>query len=413
MKDHEIEVDDETSSLLAAIAEAKDDPLLIAELAQVDPTEFRQFISECGGVEDENATQLLKASESLQRAEIKRTDVVDYRRDSGDSLSTLRTYPRTIVHRQSPFRLMNMLFLGLGVSFAYGLLGSALLTYLGGKSEAQLFFTAYTSLFKTIISLGLILGTALIVFSTQNVIPQTIEAAFTETQLSETDYFYYKRQFFSLRRSITFPIESVVIAFIIFSSCQFPLSRPGEILMVIAACIEYALGAYIGRKFVNACLMLHSLLRITVKRNLFRKRELDAIKPYVYVTSTLTVISVSVHVIGYYGGPFLYGSILGQSIKPFLILPALMATLVFLTLNFYPRAVLQTLYGESIDVEIKRLKKAMRNEALSAYEKRSYLMEFDKMSRDELRSSLKWLTLDDLPIWATILITMLGPLLKL
>jgi hypothetical protein len=87
--------------------------------------------------------------------------------------------------------MMNFLFLGLGVSLAYGLLGLALLWYLGGKSEAQLFFIAYTSSFKTIVALGLSLGTALIVYLCQNVIPETIENAFTEAQLAETDYAYY------------------------------------------------------------------------------------------------------------------------------------------------------------------------------------------------------------------------------
>jgi hypothetical protein len=312
------------------------------------------------------------------------------------------------VQQRSPFRLMLMLFLGLALSLAYGLLGAALVWYIGGKSEAQLFFAAYTISFKTIVSLGLILGTALIVFRTQDVIPQTIEAAF-KGQLSD-DYFYYKRRFESLRVSITFSAELTVVAFIIFSYCQFPLARPGEVLMVIASCAEYALAAYVGRKLMYTGMMLHSLLPITVTRNLFRKRELDPINPYVHVASTLTVIFLYVHLIGYYKGPFLYGSILGQSIKLFLILLPLIATPVLLIFNFYPRAVLRKLYSESIEVEIKRLKKAMRNEALSAYEKRSYLVEFDRMSRDELRYSLQ-LTLSDLPIGITILIMLLQPLL--
>lgn len=306
---------------------------------------------------------------------------------------------------------MLRLFFGLAVSLAYGLAGSAFLWYIGGKSEAQLFFAAYTSSFKTIISLGLILGTALIVYRSQNVIPQTIEDAFTKAQLSETDYEYYKRRFASLRISMTFSAEFIVVAFIIFSYCQFPLSRRGEVLMVIAACTQYALGVYVGRKLVYTGMMLHSLLPLTVTRNLFRRRELDAINPYVHVASTLTVIFVYIHVSGYYEGPFLYGSMFGQSVKPFLLLPAIIATPVLLIFNFYPRAVLRKLYAQSIDVEIKSLQKTLQNEKLSAYEKRSYLIEFDKMSRDELRYSLQ-LTLSDLPIGITILIMVLEPLLR-
>lgn len=413
MKDHElvknreIQVDDDTSSILEAIAEADDDPLLIAEAARVDPTEFRQFISECGEVEDEDAIQLLKAAESLQRAGGNWGGTGDYRRDGGNSLSPWLADPGIQGPRQSPFRLMAILSLGLGVSLAYGLLGSSLLWYLDGQSEALLFFTAYTTSFKTFISLSLILGIALIVFYTQNLIPQTIETAFTEEQLSETYYIYYKRRFASLRISITLWVECVVVGFVIFSYSQFPLSRRGEALMVIAACAEYALGVYVIRKLMYTGMMLHSLLPITVKRNLFRRRELDAINSYVNVISTLTVIFVYVYVIGYYEGPFLYSNILGQSIKPFLLLPAIIATSVLVIFNFYPRAVLRKLYGQAIDIERVRLRDALQNEELSAFEKHYYMIEFEKMSRNDLRSSLMF-TLGDLIIGITILIMVYG-----
>jgi hypothetical protein len=315
------------------------------------------------------------------------------------------------VQRLSPFHLMLMLFLGLGLSLTYCIVGSALIFYVDGKSEAQSFFAAYASSFKTIISLGLILGTALIVYRSQNVIPQTIESAFTEAQLADTHYSYYKRRFASPRISVTFSGQMILVAFIIFLCCQFPLSGLGQDLMLIAACAEYGFAVYVGRKLMYSGMMLHSLMTIPITRNLFRNRELDAINPYVHVASTLTVIFVYIHVAGYYAGPFLYGSILGPSIKHFLILPALIATPVLLIFNFYPRAVLRKLYSQSIDVEIHRLKKEMRSEELSAYEKRSYLIEFDKMSRDELRYSLQ-LTLSDLPIGITILIMLLEPLLK-
>jgi hypothetical protein len=313
--------------------------------------------------------------------------------------------------RLSPFRMMNYLFLGLGVSLVYGLLGLAILWYWVSKSDALLFFEAYTSSFKTIVSLGLSLGTALIVYLCQNVIPETIEKAFTDTQLGETDYSYYKRRFASQWLSIEFSAEFIVVGFIIFSYCRFPLSRGGEALMIIAACAQYALGVYIGRKLGYAGMMLHSLLQTSVNRNLFKKRELDAINTYVHVASTLTVIFAYIHTVGYFQGPFLYNSILGQSIKPFLLIPAIIATPVLLIFNFYPRAVLRKVYSQSIDVEISSLKKALRSEALSPFEKRSYLIEVDKMSRDELRYSLQ-LTLSDLPIGITILIMLLQPLLS-
>lgn len=308
----------------------------------------------------------------------------------------------------SPFRLMLMLFAGLGISLAYCLLCSAFLFYTEGEIAATQFFAAYTISFKTIISLGLILGTALIVFRTQNVIPATIERAF-KGKLTD-DYRYYKRRFSSLRISITFSAEFIVAAFIIFTYCQFPLEGRGENFMIIAVCAEYAFAVYIGRKLMYTGMMLHSLLTIPVTRNLFKKRELDAINPYIHVASTLTVIFLYVHLMGYYNGPFLFGSPVGQSMKLFIVLLPLVATPVLLIFNFYPRAVLRKLYSQSIEVEIGRLKKAMGNAALTDYEKRSYVVEVDKMSRDELRYSLQ-LALSDLPIGITILIMLLQPLL--
>src|ERR1700680_988269 len=99
------------------------------------------------------------------------------------------------MQRISPFRLMNTFFLGLALSAAYGLLASGILFGLGGTSEVQEFLTAYTTSFKTLFSFGLILGTALIVFRSQSVIPQTIEASFTQVQLSQTQYAFYKKRF--------------------------------------------------------------------------------------------------------------------------------------------------------------------------------------------------------------------------
>jgi hypothetical protein len=313
----------------------------------------------------------------------------------------------------SPFRLMCLLFFGLGVSLGYGLLGLAFVSYLDGKVEAQRFFVAYAVSFKTILSFGLILGTWLIVFRTQDVISQTIEAAFTPNELDATQYFINKQKFYSLKRSISFSAEFIVVAFIVFTyCCQFLLSKWGQVLMIIAMCIQYALGVYVGRKLMYTGMMLNSLLTATVKRNLFRNRELDAINVYVHVASTLTLIFGYIHVRGYFDGQFQYGSLLGESAKVFLLIPVIIATPVLLIFNFYPRAVLRKLYSKSINVEIERVKDAMANESISEYEKRSHLLEVEKMSRDELRYSLQ-LTLSDLPIGITILVMALESLVKL
>ena len=287
--------------------------------------------------------------------------------------------------------------------------GAALVWRIEGQSAAQLFFAAYTTSFRTVLSLGLILGTALIVYYRQDVIPAIIERVFKD-HLTE-DYDYYKRRFSTLRISLTFSAEMILIAFVIFSHSQFPLSGPGEVLMLIAACAEYGLAVYVGRKLMYTAMMLHSLLAIPIKRNLFRDRELDGITPYVHVASTLTIIFLYVHMLGYYNGPFRYDSILGGSIKIFLLLLPLIATPVLLIFNFYPRVVLTKIYDQSIDLEMKKVRRAMRDEKLSHYEKRSYLLELNKMSRDELRYRLQ-LALTDLPIGITLLFMVLQLVLK-
>lgn len=305
---------------------------------------------------------------------------------------------------------MNTLFFGLVASAAYGLIGAGILFKFGEVTEVQIFLESFAISFKTLFSLGLSLGTALIVLRSQDIIPQSIEGAFTDVQLSETKYHHYKRRFQSPRRSVTFAAQFVVVAFVIFSYSGFPLSKTAEAIMIIAACAQYGLGVYVGRKLFYAGMMLHSLLATQVTRNLFKERELDEINSYVHVASTLTVICVYIHVMGYLGGPFLYTSVLGQSIRSLLVLPAIIATPVLLVFTFYPRTVLRKLYSQSIDCELANLREALQNEKLGAYEKRSYLIAFDKMSRDELRYSLQ-LTLSDLPIGITILIMVLQPLL--
>lgn len=309
---------------------------------------------------------------------------------------------------------MNTIFLGMALSFGYGLLSSVLIYYMDGRSESQRFLIAYTISFKTLISFGLILGTALVVFRSQDVIPETIEKAFVtdddKTLLHNENYILYKKRFADWRRSMTFAAEFAVVGFAIFSYCQFPLYGLAEALMIIPACIQYALGVYVGRKLFYAGMMLHSLLGVEVSRNLFKRRELDDINTYVHIVSTLTIIFGYVHLVGYSRGPFLYPGPLGESIKILLMLPAFIATPVLLIFNFYPRAVLRKIYDQSIDIEVERVQKALQSEELSFFEKKSYLLEFDRMSREELRYSLQ-LTLSDLPIGITIFAMLLQSLL--
>jgi len=306
---------------------------------------------------------------------------------------------------------MWLLFIGFAISLAYGLCSAALLYGVTGRTDAQKFLVMYIGPFYTLVSLGLIVGTTLIVGLSQNLIPEAIEAAFTEAELSTTAYFENKRKYFSLQRTLTFATEFIVIGFIILTYCHFPFSGLAEVLMMIAACAQWALASYVGRKLRYAGMMLYSLLAVNVSRNLFKERELDIINTAVHIASTLTILFVYIHVRSYYGGPFLYDRFIGRSAQVLLLLPAVLATPVLLMFSFFPREVLRQIYDKSIDVEIRSVQDLLSDGTLSVLEKKLRLMELDKMYREELRYSLQ-LTLSDLPIGVTILIMVAEPFIR-
>jgi hypothetical protein len=309
-----------------------------------------------------------------------------------------------------PFRLMYLMFAGFAISFGYGIAASSVLFLTHGLREAQTFLQTYVSSFNTLISLGLILGTALIVGRTQSLIPRTIEDAFEDHELQETRYPHFKALFCDRKKSIIWSAELALASFLIFLLCKFPGPMLAENLMVLAACAEYTFGVYVGRKLFYSGLMLHALLRIPIRRNLFKERELDDVNTYVNVASTLTVIFGYVHLDSYFNGPFLFQGPIGESARVLLLLPVIIGTPVVLIFNFYPRMVLRQIYSKSIDVEIDALKERLKDHSLTAFEMLSYLIEFEKQSRDELRYRLR-LTLSDLPIGLAVLLMALQALL--
>lgn len=301
----------------------------------------------------------------------------------------------------SPYQLMYTLFEGMGWSLVYGLSSSLALYTIYGFDGAISFLHTYTTSFNTMISLGLGIGTALVVFRNQNIIPETVEAAFSAEQLKKTQYFELRGIYFSRQRSMIWSSEVALGSFLIFLLCKFPPPMLAENLMILAACSEYALGVYVGRKLFRSGLMLHSLLEVAVNRNLFKKQELDEINSYVNVVSSAIIIFGYVHVENYYNGPFLFNSPIGESARALLVAPAILATPVLLIFNFYPRMVLRKIYSQSIDIEIGNLRKQLSVESLSIIERLSFLIEFEKQSRDELRHRLR-LALSDLPLGIAI-----------
>jgi hypothetical protein len=310
----------------------------------------------------------------------------------------------------SPIRLMWLLFLGFALSLAFGLFSAAIIYAVDGQANAQSFLVLYIGPFNTLVTLGLILGTALIIGSSQTIIPDTIKAAFPNTPLPDA-YTENNEKYISIPRTIIFASELIIISFIIFQFCRFPLSGLAEGLMIVAGCGQWALASYVGRKLRYAGMMLQSLLTVPVTDNLFKPRKLDVINTSVNIASTLTVMFVYLLIRSYYAAPFVYDSFIGRSAQVFLLLPAVLATPVLLIFNFYPREVVRKIYHKSIDIEVEKLKEEIRNEALTEFEKKLRLMEVEKMHREELRYSLQ-LTLSDLPIGITILIMLVEPLIK-
>lgn len=305
---------------------------------------------------------------------------------------------------------MKQLFWCLAASLIYGLLGAGLVWLHDGYLISKGFLLAFVKSFNILVCLGIILSTAWILLTSQRTIPDIIADAFEAPELP-AEYYEYRRRYLHPGRSLVFASAHIIGAWIIYSLCQFPMNGLPEALLMIASCAQWGLGAYVGRKLFYAGMMLQSLIGTRVSRNLFEDRKLDDINTYVHILSTLTIIFVYVHVRSYYPARFLYSGTFGESAKILLILPAIIATPVLLIFNFYPRVVLRRLYGASIDVEIKTLQEVMRREELSAYEKRSYIIAFEKMARDELRYSFQ-LALSDLPVGIVILVMILEPLIK-
>ncbi|MDP9193128.1 MAG: hypothetical protein M3P06_15630 [Acidobacteriota bacterium] len=310
----------------------------------------------------------------------------------------------------SPLRLMQTVFRGIGISVLYGIISFALIIHSDGSAAAYDFAVAFIRSYNSLISFGLIIGSTLIVYRSQNIIPETIETTFREdeTELWPNGYLFYLDRYENRIRSLMIIAVYATFGFLIFSTCRFKISPIADLSMMLCACAQWGMGVYIGRKLCYAGMMLHSLRCVTVRKNLFKTRSLDSVTSYVHIIGTLTMVFVYVHVRGYYNGPFQFDTLFRDGPRTLLILPAFVATPVLLIFTFYSRSVVQRLYSRSIDFEIEHVRALLRSENLTRFEERSYLAELDKMSRDELRYSLQ-LALSDLPIMATVAVMVLEP----
>lgn len=308
------------------------------------------------------------------------------------------------------FRLSNHLFAGFTISFFYlAISGAAVWLY--DKPVFPAYIQNFTLSFNCLASSGVIFMTALFVMFTKGTVPEIIENSFERAALEDTSYFRQKSRYLSLFGSITFSANYVIAAFFIFYFCTFPISGLAMYFMIAVACAQYALGVYVGRKLYFIAYMLGAISEIKTSKDIFREGSLYQLITYVNILSTITVIGVYLHVRGFYEGPFLYTSMLGSSLKIVLLLPVLIATPVIVLFNFYPRVVLRRLYARSIEDEVDRLTEQLKNQHISEYERMSYMIEYDRLQQDELKGSLQ-LTLSDLPMGVTLVIMIIGLLVK-
>lgn len=325
------------------------------------------------------------------------------------------------------FFLMNHVFYGFGYSIAYGLL-TALVVWIADCHQRLSIISLSSESFcrsvKTIeyvesffkdfngaLSGGLIFSTAILVFKTQKEIPDLIDKIFTHNELKQTEYFEQRRRYLSARRSTEFSSIFIVIGFILFYFAKFPFEGMPLYFLIAFSCIQYALGVYIGRKLFYIAQMLKAIESINIDKDIFTGDKLGFISNYVNSLSTLTIIFVFVHVSTYYNAPFEYVEGLEGSLRIALLLPALLAIPVVAIFNFYPRTVLRTLYEKSIEYKTNEIRRRLINKDSEELERLSYLVEYDKMSKSELNYRAR-VTLRDIPVVITIILTVVGLLVK-
>jgi len=299
--------------------------------------------------------------------------------------------------------LMNHLFLGFFLAVLYGVISSVVVWQIDGVASSVSYLRAFFQNYQYAIIGGLIVSTFILVNRTQSWIPSIIEENFTNEELSETTYSLQKKKYLSVARSISFSTTFITVGFCLFYVSGFPHTGAANISLMVFACTLYGLGVYIGRKFFYIAQMLNSIEDVPVNKDIFTDDKLGTISTYVNSLSTLTVIFVFGHVYVHYHAPFEYNTVVGDIPRMFMLLPAVLAIPIVSIFNFYPRTVLRRLYSKSIKWKTDKIKRDFLGGKTTEYERLSYMIEYDKMSKDELKYRLR-VTLSDLPIAITIIL---------
>jgi hypothetical protein len=305
------------------------------------------------------------------------------------------------------FALMNNAFLGFVLSAAYGVATAGAVWGLVSAAEFQRYQEAFFVTFNCAISGGLVMTTAILVLQSQTYVLKIIEKTFSPNELSKTSYSVQKTKYISIVRSLTFASSFAIAACGIFYLARFPFRGWSEMFLVLFGSVQYALGVYVGRKLFYIAQMLRAIEGIPIRKDIFQNDKLGGIPIYVNAVSTLTVILVFVAIYTYYYAPFEYSSLAGSSVRVLMLLPGIIALPVLALFNYYPRTVVRRLYQQSIAHSLRGIRRKLKDQALSEYERHWYVIEYDKISRDELRYRLR-MTLSDLPMAVTLALALLS-----
>jgi len=306
------------------------------------------------------------------------------------------------------FFLMNSFYYGFIISFIYGVLTS-LIVYIFQNSEFEKYVKDFFLTFNSLILGGLVFGITYQIYGTQGYVPSTIEKTFGE--INDKTYKEHKRRFFSLGRSLKFSATFIIASFVLYLFAKFSLSGIAEYFMIFYGCALAGCGVYGGRKLFYIAQMLEAIRNINVKEDIFSDDKFRGVTTYVNIITTICTIALWLHIQAYYYGDFKYHELVGESLKIFMLAPAIIALPVLVIFNFYPKTVLKDLYTKSINFKQKELQKSIEKKELTEFEKIQYLKDMDKISRDELKYRLR-VALNDLPMAITILIMILSLFIK-
>lgn len=295
------------------------------------------------------------------------------------------------------FFLMNHVFIGFFLSLFFGVAGFIATLLASNAGDHKLFAILYFEKYNFLLSGGLIFSVFLLMYKTQRWIPVLIELVFSKESLLKSEYNEQKSKFFGVERSIIFSAVFVVIGYTIIENAGVPINGVGRHFLILMFCTQYGMGVYVGRKLFYIAQMIQSIERLPVTEEVFESDRLGMIPIYVNSLTTLTAIFIYSHVYFVYNGPFSYESIAGESMRVFFLLPVIIASPVIAIFNFYPRAVLHSIYKRSISKKLELLRNTLDREHLTYFEKLIYLIEYDKISQEELKHRIR-VSLSDLPI---------------